>query len=108
MWAGKIGNHNDTSTHAGAPMKAFAIVSEAKAMISQGVATAQNLPDAGRDPYRIGEIKWEWLKVPGQKPGVTWHYVQMLAGVPCSLPLGVLVHQAAGGRDCLSGIQLAR
>jgi hypothetical protein len=51
-------------------------------MIGQRVATAQHLRDAAQDPDRIAEIKREWLKVPGQKSGITWHYVQMLAGIP--------------------------
>jgi len=27
-------------------------------------------------------VETAWLGVPGQRSGITWHYVQMLAGIP--------------------------
>jgi hypothetical protein len=76
----RIGNDNRTSTHKGAPLKAYAIEAEANGMIGVGVVTAQHLRTAAEDPDELARVKKEWLKVPGQGPGVTWHYDQMLAG----------------------------
>ncbi|BBX86914.1 hypothetical protein [Mycolicibacterium aubagnense] len=81
-WAKRIGNGNRTSTAKGAPLKAYAIENEARAMINVDIITVQDLRTAAKDPDQLARVKQEWLKVPGQGPGVTWHYVQMLAGIP--------------------------
>ena len=70
-WAERIGNGNRTSTHNGAPLKAFAIEAEATAMTGIGIDTAENLRAAAEDPDELARVKKEWLKIPGQGPGVT-------------------------------------
>ena len=80
-WAGRIGNQNKISTRAGAPLKAHAIYRAAQALVDQQVNTTQDLRDAANNPARLKDIQRSWLTVPGQKSGVTWHYVQMLAGI---------------------------
>jgi hypothetical protein len=80
-WADRIGNGNKTSTHKGAPLKAYAIEAEAKGMIEMGIFSAQDLRDAAANPDDLARVRKVWLTVPGQGPGVTWHYVQMLAGI---------------------------
>lgn len=80
-WADRIGNGNRTSTKAGAPLKALAIDAAARVLINQGIDTAEDLRRVARDPQRLSTASTEWCRVPGQKSGVTWHYVQMLAGV---------------------------
>ena len=81
-WASRIGNQNKTSTHAGASLKAVAIHLAAQALVDRLVLTTQDLRDAAESPVRLSEIRTSWLNVSGQRSGVTWHYVQMLAGIP--------------------------
>jgi hypothetical protein len=94
-WAQRIGNGNRTSTHKGAPLKAYAIEAEATAMIGIEVITAQDLRTAAEDPDELARVKKEWLKVTGQGPGVTLHYVQMLAGVPGIKPDRMIIRFVA-------------
>lgn len=98
-WAERIGNGNRTSTHKGAPLKAYAIEAEANGMIGVGVATAQDLRTAAEDPDELARVRKEWLKVPGQGRGVTWHYVQMLAGVPGIKPDRMIIRFVAKALD---------
>ncbi|MGB5111214.1 MAG: hypothetical protein WBO08_06180 [Mycobacterium sp.] len=98
-WAKRIGNGNRTSTHKGAPLKAYAIEAEANSMIDVGVLTAGDLRAAAEDPDELARVKRAWLKVPGQGPGVTWHYVQMLAGIPGIKPDRMIIRFVAKALD---------
>ncbi|GFM17881.1 MULTISPECIES: hypothetical protein [Mycobacteriaceae] len=98
-WAKRIGNGNRTSTHRGAPLKAYAIEVEAKNMIDLGVLNAEDLRIAAEDPDALAKVKKAWLKVPGQGPGVTWHYVQMLAGIPGIKPDRMIARFVANALD---------
>lgn len=98
-WAERISNGNKTSTHKGAPLKAYAIEAEANGLISVGVVTAQDLRSAADDPDELARVKEAWLKVPGQGPGVTWHYVQMLAGIPGIKPDRMIIRFVANALD---------
>lgn len=98
-WAKRIGNGNRTSTHKGAPLKAYAIEAEANGMIEVGVLTAADLRTAGENPDELARVKKAWLKVPGQGPGVTWHYVQMLAGIPGIKPDRMIIRFVAKALD---------
>ncbi|MGV0837402.1 hypothetical protein [Mycolicibacterium thermoresistibile] len=98
-WAERLGNGNRTSTHAGAPLKAYAIEAEANGMIGVGVATTQDLQKAAEDAARLAEVKGAWLRVPGQRSGVTWHYVQMLAGIPGIKPDRMILRFVAKALD---------
>lgn len=98
-WAKRIGNGNRTSTHKGAPLKAFAIKAEADSMIDVGVLTAEDLRSAAENPDELTRVKKAWLKVPGQGPGVTWHYVQMLAGIPGIKPDRMIIRFVAKALD---------
>ncbi|MEU8897115.1 hypothetical protein [Nocardia sp. NPDC048505] len=80
-WAERIGNRNKVSTRTGAPLKAVAIELAAHTLIEQSVATTHDLRLAVEDPARLGEIRASWLRIPGQRSGITWHYLQMLAGI---------------------------
>ncbi|QNJ90973.1 hypothetical protein HZU40_22430 [Mycolicibacterium fluoranthenivorans] len=81
-WADTIGNRNRTSTHAGAPLKALAIRDAAHALSELGIKTTQELRDAAEDGEQFSQIDAAWRSVVGQQSGITWHYVQMLAGIP--------------------------
>ena len=81
VWAREIGNQNKTSTHKGAPLKAAAIQDAVKVFLAEGITASQDLRDAAVDPERLAQIESAWLRIPGQRSGITWHYVQMLAGI---------------------------
>ncbi len=81
-WAQRIGNRNRTSTHAGAPLKGAAIRDAALALTAEGINTAASLREAAEDAGRLACVEAAWRAVPGQRSGITWHYVQMLAGIP--------------------------
>jgi hypothetical protein len=49
-------------------------------MIDLDIVTASDLQDAAQDPQRLAHVEYRWRQVSGQKSGVTWHYVQILAG----------------------------
>lgn len=68
-------------------------------MIGVGVVTTQDLRTAAEDPDELGRVKNAWLKVPGQGPGVTWHYVQMLAGIPGIKPDRMITRFVAKALD---------
>jgi hypothetical protein len=81
-WAQRIGNRNRTSTHAGAPLKAAAIPDSALALTAEGIDITAGLREAAEDAGRLAVVEAAWRAVPGQFSGITWHYVQMLAGIP--------------------------
>src|ERR1700694_1929444 len=65
------------------------------ALIAQGVNTAEDLRSAANDPARLERIRTAWQKVPGQGSGITWHYAQMLAGVPGVKPDRMIIRFVA-------------
>lgn len=79
-WARDIGNNNRTSTQLGAPLKASAIREAASFLEGAGVATPVALRALG--PEQLAAVKARWLRVPGQRSGISWRYFLMLAGVP--------------------------
>jgi hypothetical protein len=79
-WAGDIGNRNRTSTQPGAPLKASAIKEAASFLARAGVSSPVALRALG--PEQLAEVKAGWLRVPGQRSGISWRYFLMLAGVP--------------------------
>lgn len=81
-WANAIGNQNKTSTRVGAPLKATAIRDAAQALHEAGVDTTKALRERAADSEQLAHVERAWRAVVGQKSGITWHYVQMLAGIP--------------------------
>lgn len=79
-WAEKIGNRNRTSSRGGV-LKAEAIRDAALVLAAEGTDTAAALREAATDATRLAAIEATWRKVTGQRSGITWHYVQMLAGI---------------------------
>ena len=79
-WAGQIGNRNRTSTRNGV-LKAEAIRDAAQTLAAEGIETAAALRDAAGDEDRLARVGAAWRDVTGQVSGITWHYVQMLAGI---------------------------
>lgn len=94
-WAREIGNGNKTSTRRGAPLKAAAIHLSVLALAAEGISSAQLLRDATTDTETAHRVRAAWLEVPGQRSGITWHYVQMLAGVPGVKPDRMIIRFVA-------------
>lgn len=81
-WSQKIGNGNRTSSRAGAPLKAAAILHAAKTLAAEGVDTTAGLRETAADADCLAAVEAAWRRVVGQRSGITWHYMQMLAGIP--------------------------
>ncbi len=80
-WATRIGNRRPTSTAVNAPLKAEAIHKVATALGRLGIKSADDLRVAARDEAFVA-AKAAWIKVPGQRSGITWEYALMLARIP--------------------------
>ncbi|QZH65033.1 hypothetical protein [Mycolicibacterium farcinogenes] len=80
-WAEAIGNGHRTSTRAGAPLKAVAILRAVEVLDGMGITTTASLRDAADDKDRYAEVRKAWCGVVGQRSGITWRYAGMLAGV---------------------------
>lgn len=81
-WAEKIGNGHRTSTRAGAPLKAAAILRVAEVLDAEGITTAAALRGLVDDAAGFAAVRKAWCGVVGQRSGITWRYAGMLAGVP--------------------------
>lgn len=79
-WADKIGNRNRTSTRGGV-LKSEAIRDAATVLAANGIDTTEDFHAAAADEIRLEQIRKAWCAVKGQRSGITWHYMQMLAGI---------------------------
>lgn len=98
-WAEQIGNRNKASTKAGAPLKAEAIRAAAVALSEVDITTTADLRDAASDESRLKRVESAWCGVVAQRSGVSWHYVQMLAGTSGVKPDRMIIRFVA---DCLA------
>ena len=80
-WAQRIGNNNRTSTRSGV-LKSQAIRDAARVLHEAGIETAADLREAAQDEAHLAQVEAAWCAVTGQRSGITWHYMQMLAGIP--------------------------
>ncbi|MGH3723449.1 MAG: hypothetical protein ACRDUS_04915 [Mycobacterium sp.] len=80
-WANKIGNSNRTSTRGGV-LKSQAIRDTAEVLDTAGIKDTDSLRKAAEDDVQLARVKAAWCAVKGQRSGITWHYMQMLAGIP--------------------------
>lgn len=94
-WSQEIGNGNRTSTHAGAPLKATAIRDAAQSLADERIETTASLLVAAEDITRFTRLEATWRAVAGQRSGITWHYMQMLAGIPGVKPDRMIVRFVA-------------
>ncbi|MPV35648.1 heme peroxidase [Georgenia subflava] len=108
-WSATIGNGHRTSTAPGAPLKAEAIYRAANALTSRGINSVDDLQKAASNGELDG-IKAAWRAVPGQKSGISWRYLLMLAGVPGVKPDRMIrrfVEGAAGKSSALTDAAIA-
>ncbi|WP_446666507.1 hypothetical protein [Flexivirga sp. B27] len=67
-----------------APFKADAVVRAAAILAAHRIETIDDVQERLGTPEQQDEspVKKEWLRIPGQRSGLTWTYFLMLAGVP--------------------------
>lgn len=77
----QVGTRNRVSTQKDAMRKGEAVFLAASAMHNLGIDTADQFREA--DGTALGDQAREaWLAIPGQRSGISWRYVRMLAGLP--------------------------
>lgn len=79
-WAKKIGNSNRTSTRSGV-LKSEAIRDAARVLETQGIGATAALRRTAEDQAQLEQVRRAWCAVTGQRSGITWRYMQMLAGI---------------------------
>ncbi|MCW1823137.1 MULTISPECIES: hypothetical protein [Mycobacteriaceae] len=97
-WAARIGTRNRTSTRGGI-LKSEAIRDVAKVLAAEGIDTAPVLRQAATDEARLERVRNAWCAVKGQRSGITWRYVLMLAGVPGVKPDRMICRFVADALD---------
>jgi hypothetical protein len=80
-WARKLGNNNRTSTRSGV-LKSQVIRDAASVLDEGGIRTTVDLRRAAEDEAQLASTEAAWRAMSGQRSGITWHYLQMLAGIP--------------------------
>lgn len=70
------------ATTRGGILKAEAIRDAATVFAANGIETTAALRAAAADEVRLEQVRKVWCAVKGQRSGITWRYVLMLAGVP--------------------------
>jgi hypothetical protein len=76
-----VGTRNRVSTQPGAMRKGEAVFLAATALHDLGIDTAEQFRAADGTPH--GEQAREaWCAIPGQRSGISWRYLRMLAGLP--------------------------
>lgn len=82
-WAATIGNRQRAWARKNAPLKAQVIYQAAQTLTAHQVTTAAQLRDgASSTTPRNNAIEPSWRALPGQRSGVSWRYLLMLAQVP--------------------------
>ncbi|WP_078315387.1 hypothetical protein [Mycobacterium sp. D16Q16] len=103
-WAKAIGNRHRTSTHAWAPLKATAVRDAARVLAAENVTTTAALCEAAGDKPRFAEVEIAWRGVVGQRSGITWRYLGMLAGLPGVKPDRMICRFVADSLDLPHGV----
>ncbi|MEV4490688.1 hypothetical protein AB0K04_11300 [Micromonospora coxensis] len=80
-FADRLANQQRVSTRPGAPRKAEAVHRAAEALSEAVIETVEDLRAAATGPHE-GRVKGAWLSVPGQRSGISWRYLLMLARLP--------------------------
>lgn len=93
-WASRIGTRNRTSTRGGI-LKAEAIRDAARVLTANGIGTTAALRAAADDEALLEQVRKAWCAVKGQRSGITWRYVLMLAGVPGVKPDRMIIRFVA-------------
>lgn len=81
-WARTIGTGDRASSEPDSPLKAVAIESAATALSDIEIYSAADLREVATYADLIPVVQAAWTGVVGQRSGVTWRYLLLLAGVP--------------------------
>ncbi|MDI1463389.1 hypothetical protein QEZ54_20625 [Catellatospora sp. KI3] len=100
-WAAAIGNAHRTSTTPGAPLKAEAVEQAATVLLAARLPTCHALRQGADDQLHVA--KQAWLRVPGQRSGISWRYLLMLAGRPGVKPDRMIIRFVAAALGCPVG-----
>jgi hypothetical protein len=76
-FAGVVSNRQRTSARGGI-LKAEAVRLAAGVLVAAGIATPQEL--AAASPGELAAVRDRWMKVAGQRSGISWDYFLMLSG----------------------------
>lgn len=77
----QVGTRNRVATQSDAMCKGDAVLLAATALHDLGIDTADQFRDA--DGTTLGDqARKAWLAIPGQRSGISWRYLRMLAGLP--------------------------
>jgi hypothetical protein len=88
-----VGTRNRVSTQPDAVRKGEAVFLAATALHDLGIDTAEQFRTADGTP--LGEqVREAWRSVPGQRSGVSWRYLRMLAGLPDVKPDRMVIRTA--------------
>jgi len=74
-FAETVGNHQRTSTRAGV-LKAQAVLDAANLLVGLNTTSTSLL----REASDLREVEAGWRALPGQRSGISWHYLLMLVG----------------------------
>lgn len=91
----RVGTRNRVSTRAGAALKAEVMRQAAELLVGHGVEATAQLRDRADD----AALKSAWLRLPGQRSGITWRYALMLAQAPGVKPDRMVRRFVAGALD---------
>jgi hypothetical protein len=94
-WARAIGNDNRVSNEPDAPLKAVAIEAAATAISDIEVYSAADLREIATYADLTITVHSVWTGVVGQRSGVSWRYLLMLAGDPAVKPDRMIVRFVA-------------
>lgn len=76
-WRKQVGTRHRTSTRGGIP-KAEAVVLAAQALVGAGLLSAADV--RGASVQQLEQAEWAWRAVRGQRSGISWRYLLLLAG----------------------------
>jgi len=93
-----VGTRNRVSTQPDAMRKGEAVFRAANALHDLGIDTAEQFRSADGTP--LGEQAYDaWCAIPGQRSGISWRYLRMLAGLPDVKPDRMVIRFLASVLD---------
>lgn len=78
VWRTQVGTNHRTSSRGGI-YKADAVAQAAVALVALGLDSTADLKRATASQLNVGEKAWRAVR--GQRSGISWHYLLLLAGI---------------------------
>jgi hypothetical protein len=79
-WASSVGNRHRTSTHHGAPLKALVVHDACQMLMRRDISSASDFREATGTEELSAEVEGHWRGLSGQRSGISWNYLRILAG----------------------------